>query len=56
MPEIPAPTHVLQALAPLWPPLYTALEWATQRSCTSCVRIIHLDLSQAAHFGQTGRS
>ena len=32
MPEIPAPTHVLQALAPLWPPLYTALEWATQQT------------------------
>jgi hypothetical protein len=30
MPEIPAPAHVLQALAPVWPPLYTALEWATQ--------------------------
>ena len=32
MPEIPAPVHVLQALAPLWPPLYTALEWATQQT------------------------
>jgi hypothetical protein len=32
MPEIPTPTHVLQALAPLWPPLYTALEWATQQT------------------------
>ena len=32
MPEIPAPAHVLQALAPLWPPLYTALEWATQQT------------------------
>jgi hypothetical protein len=32
MPEIPAPTHVLRALAPLWPPLYTALEWATQQT------------------------
>jgi hypothetical protein len=32
MPEIPAPAHVLQALMPLWPPLYTALEWATQQT------------------------
>jgi hypothetical protein len=32
MPEIPAPTHVLKALAPVWPPLYTALEWATQQT------------------------
>ena len=32
MPEIPAPAHVLHALAPLWPPLYTALEWATQQT------------------------
>jgi hypothetical protein len=32
MPEIPAPAHVLRALAPLWPPLYTALEWATQQT------------------------
>jgi len=32
MPEIPAPAHVLQALAPVWPPLYTALEWATQQT------------------------
>ena len=32
MPEIPTPAHVLQALAPLWPPLYTALEWATQQT------------------------
>jgi hypothetical protein len=32
MPEIPAPAHVLQALVPLWPPLYTALEWATQQT------------------------
>jgi hypothetical protein len=32
VPEIPAPTHVLQALAPVWPPLYTALEWATQQT------------------------
>jgi hypothetical protein len=32
MPEIPTPTHVLQALAPVWPPLYTALEWATQQT------------------------
>jgi hypothetical protein len=32
MPEIPAPAHVLWALAPLWPPLYTALEWATQQA------------------------
>ena len=32
MPEIPAPVHVLRALAPLWPPLYTALEWATQQT------------------------
>jgi len=26
------PAHVLHALAPLWPPLYTALEWATQQT------------------------
>jgi hypothetical protein len=32
MPEIPTPVHVLQALVPLWPPLYTALEWATQQT------------------------
>ena len=32
MPEIPAPAHVLHALAPLWPTLYTALEWATQQT------------------------
>jgi hypothetical protein len=32
MPEIPAPAHVLRALAPVWPPLYTALEWATQQT------------------------
>jgi hypothetical protein len=32
MPEIPALAHVLHALAPLWPPLYTALEWATQQT------------------------
>jgi hypothetical protein len=32
MPEIPAPAHVLHALAPLWPLLYTALEWATQQT------------------------
>src|SRR2546422_8305491 len=32
MPEIPAPERVLHALAPLWPPLYTALEWATQQT------------------------
>jgi hypothetical protein len=32
MPEIPTAAHVLQALAPLWPPLYTALEWATQQT------------------------
>jgi hypothetical protein len=32
MPEIPTPAHVLHALAPLWPPLYTALEWATQQT------------------------
>ena len=32
MPEIPAPAHVLQALAPVWPSLYTALEWATQQT------------------------
>jgi hypothetical protein len=31
MPEIPTASHVLQALTPLWPPLYTALEWATQQ-------------------------
>jgi hypothetical protein len=34
MPEIPTPAHVLQALAPVWPPLYTALEWATQQTRT----------------------
>jgi hypothetical protein len=32
MPEIPSPAHVLHAIAPLWPPLYTALEWATQQT------------------------
>jgi hypothetical protein len=32
MPEIPAPAHVLHSLAALWPPLYTALEWATQQT------------------------
>jgi len=32
MPEIPAPAHVLRTLAPLWSPLYTALEWATQQT------------------------
>ena len=32
MPEIPAPAARLRALAPLWPPLYTALEWATQQT------------------------
>src|SRR5919106_6232035 len=32
MPEIPTPAHVLHALAPLWPPLYTALEGATQQT------------------------
>jgi hypothetical protein len=32
MPEIPAPERVLRVLAPLWPPLYTALEWATQQT------------------------
>jgi hypothetical protein len=32
MSEIPAPEHVLHALAPGWPPLYTALEWATQQT------------------------
>jgi hypothetical protein len=32
MPEIPTPTHVLHALAPLGPPLYTALEWAMQQT------------------------
>src|SRR5262245_33650997 len=36
MPEIPTPTHVLQALAPLWPPLYTALEGATQQTRAYC--------------------
>jgi hypothetical protein len=34
----------------------TDFEERTARSCPSCVRIIHLDLSQAARFGQTGRS
>jgi hypothetical protein len=32
MPEIPAPERVLCALTPLWSPLYTALEWATQQT------------------------
>jgi hypothetical protein len=32
MPEIPTAVHVLQALVPLWTPLYTALEWATQQT------------------------
>src|SRR6266850_6889356 len=32
MSEIPAPEHVLHALTPGWPPLYTALEWATQQT------------------------
>ena len=32
MSEIPAPEHVLQTLAPVWPPIYTALEWATQQT------------------------
>jgi hypothetical protein len=32
MSEIPAPEHVLHALTPVWPPLYTALEWATQQT------------------------
>jgi len=32
MPEIPAPERVLRALAPVWPSLYTALEWATQQT------------------------
>jgi transcriptional regulator with XRE-family HTH domain len=32
MPEIPAPERVLRALAPLWSPLYTLLEWATQQT------------------------
>src|SRR5918995_3254868 len=32
MPEIPAPERVLRALAPVWPPMYTALEWATQQT------------------------
>ena len=32
MPEIPAPERVLHALAPVWPPMYTALEWATQQT------------------------
>jgi hypothetical protein len=32
MPEIPTSVHVVQALVPLWPPLYTALEWATQQT------------------------
>jgi hypothetical protein len=32
MPEIPAPERVLRALTPLWLPLYTALEWATQQT------------------------
>jgi hypothetical protein len=32
MSEIPAPEFVLQALAPVWPSIYTALEWATQQT------------------------
>jgi hypothetical protein len=32
MPESPAPERVLHALAPMWPPMYTALEWATQQT------------------------
>jgi hypothetical protein len=32
MPEIPAPERVLRALTPVWPPMYTALEWATQQT------------------------
>jgi len=28
----PCPERVLRALAPLWPSLYTALEWATQQT------------------------
>ena len=32
MPEIPTPAHMLHALAALWPPLHTALEWATQQT------------------------
>jgi hypothetical protein len=32
MSEIPAPAFVLQAIAPVWPPIYTALEWATQQT------------------------
>jgi hypothetical protein len=32
MSAIPAPAQVLHALAALWPPLYTALEWATQQA------------------------
>jgi hypothetical protein len=32
MAEIPTPAHVLHALTSLWPPLYTALEWATQQT------------------------
>ena len=32
MSEIPAPEHVLHALASMWPPIYTALEWATQQT------------------------
>jgi hypothetical protein len=39
MPEIPASAHVLQALAPVWPPLYTALEWATQQTTGHNLRI-----------------
>jgi hypothetical protein len=30
-PAIPAPERVLRALTPLWPPLDTALAWATQQ-------------------------
>ena len=43
MPEIPSSAHVLQALAPLWPPLYTALEWATQQTRA------YFDAEGAAH-------
>jgi hypothetical protein len=32
MSEIPAPERVLHALAPVWPSIYTALEWATQQT------------------------
>jgi hypothetical protein len=32
MPEISVPVHVLHALTSLWPPLYKALEWATQQT------------------------